>query len=622
MTTLTKDDLTPIPFQHANEMGFLFDALNTDIESYIDNILLGDLDHKEDLKRYYLQKLEEKWLPLVGFSARDLLDKIREIQSPELEFQNSYTLKELITGYEQTHGTKWLVPHLLRSTGLYLLGGEAKTGKSLLAYFLMYGVCVSGEFLGRPVRKGKVLYIQLEESVDTVQERLYLTGFGRKDESTSLAVNFEHSLDLHREFNIAHDLSWLTNKILKDNYDLVVIDNLRASTQGLDISENSAEFGKLVQGLQSVFTRTGKCGILIHHMNKGSNRKATLIEKIAGSGAIPAATDGIIGLSSEETNTGRVLTLKTLPRHGTSLTVQYQMINDKGLWSLSKIYEDTVADHPVTSMVLRQLAKIPGKRFTFIQLAKSLDIPYDSVDLKRSLAYLQQSQVIGFEHKNDGLSYWIAEENLWMISDRSFDMFDEAVINANKLLLCKDKFDLRTLLTDWDSETQSKAFRALLPEEVTNLKELINSYSFKEGDKCIYQDKRYVVVRLASPKANFNHTLYDIELIQNPTIKLTVNELDLYPYIETVYEDEPEEKVNVDITREIEIAINDTVIYEGNEYTVLDYNLDVGSDQYTYTLIDKSSPATESFEVPESEIAYSSNTPIELETVENSFDDI
>jgi hypothetical protein len=66
---------------------------------------------------------------------------------------------------------RWTVPELLPS-GLALLGGKPKQGKSWLALSLACAVAGKGRFLGQPAETGDVLYLALEDTPRRLKARL------------------------------------------------------------------------------------------------------------------------------------------------------------------------------------------------------------------------------------------------------------------------------------------------------------------------------------------------------------------------------------------------------------------------------------------------------------------
>ena len=67
---------------------------------------------------------------------------------------------------------RWLIPDLL-SSGLSLLSGGSKVGKSWLCLWLCLQLAKGGELWGRPLRAQAVLYLCLEDTYARIQNRLF-----------------------------------------------------------------------------------------------------------------------------------------------------------------------------------------------------------------------------------------------------------------------------------------------------------------------------------------------------------------------------------------------------------------------------------------------------------------
>lgn len=509
----------------------MFGLYKSDLEKYINSISGERSEIASYAKRYLLNELERKWIPLLGFDHKRISSDIQELQTPKTEFVSSMTLGEALQYYKS--GSSWLIPNMLREASLYLLAGEPKAGKSLLLYFLIYAVAVSGSFLGRPVKTGKVLYIQLEENLQTIGERLFMAGFGNlEDEDTSLAVNFMNRVEIHRVFDITVDINWLINKIKEFQPTLVVIDSLRMASLNSNVSENTNEFGKLVYRLQQVFNFTNTCGVVIHHMSKLGGRnaaKTSLIERLAGHTSISGGTDGIIGISAEEGENGRVMTLKTLPRDGTPLTIKYQLnTGEENLWKLEKIWEDTPINNPFTNKILRFLAANVGEEFTATQMARSLETNSNDVNFKQSLSYLKNNQIIKHYYKNRRFLYSLESDSLWLVNPQSIkDLVSPAVLDANLLMRCENKRQVRELVKDWNADRTAEASQSLLVDERERLRALIKSWEFEIGDVVLYQGQRCGVLEKCSEKPTLTSNYYMIENFDTPIIEQDLEVFDI-----------------------------------------------------------------------------------------------
>lgn len=537
----------PSVFQQEDNVDALITEYQNDLVLYIEQT---NKDKNSDIssikKKYYLNKLEEKWVRFLGFKKSDILGDIQELLTPKSNYKKSLSLKELLDSYNP--GNSWIVPTLLRRTGLYILAAEPKVGKTILLNFLIYAFSVSNDFLGMPAKPARVLYIQLEESNDTMAERLLMTGFGNMlDEDATLAVNFADSVRIEREFDINTDLGWLIKKIEEYKADVVVIDSLRASQLTSTTDENTSQYGKAVYALQAVCNHADVCGIIIHHMNKLGSRnaeKTSLIDRLSGNTAISGGCDGLIGLSAEDTPEGRVLTMKTLPRQGIHLNIKYQLKTEDGLWKLHKLSEESAARSEYTSKILRFLALFTDKEFTAYEVANAVKCSFENPDFKESLLYLSTSQIITGRFKTKRFVYSLPHDSLWIVNPKKLkDTFAPSIIDANNLMRCLTKQDVRDLIKDWTKERQLDAKRLLLKQESEKLAKLVLSFEFAVGDIVLYQGDTYEVEKILSDSPSLNANEYKLKYLQEP-----INESCLSFKIVTVSTDNP---VSTEIPPEI-----------------------------------------------------------------------
>lgn len=190
--------------------------------------------------------------------------------------------------------------------GLSLLGGAPKRGKSWLS--LNMGVCVAEgrDFLGRPVRRGDVLYLDLESRQYRVKDRLEKILPGRGPE----------------RLYISHDSARVDNGLIQqiegwmqsvENPVLVIIDTLGRVKGGSRRSENAYESDTRILGELQKFATEHKIAIVcVHHLRKSSAHggdSGDYFERITGSMGITGACDAVIlldGKRDEPTSTLRI----------------------------------------------------------------------------------------------------------------------------------------------------------------------------------------------------------------------------------------------------------------------------------------------------------------------------
>lgn len=234
----------------------------------------------EELNLHAKRLLDIKDLEKRKFFARKLAYKLRidlgavdaAIQRERLAQRSKespfVTLKELFQ--EPTPDTKMLIPEVLPRGDLMVLSGKPGDGKSLIAYEIAYQVLNGGKFAGNQIKKGKVLFIQLDERKGTYKQRI--EGRGIDTDSEDFAIM--------RRFRLS-DLSLLEEKLHDFRPDLIVIDNFRKAISGMGLDENKPEAADTLDPLIELLEDYDASCVLIHHDNK--NTQAQGQDRMSGS---------------------------------------------------------------------------------------------------------------------------------------------------------------------------------------------------------------------------------------------------------------------------------------------------------------------------------------------------
>lgn len=494
----------------------IFAEYQEDLRQYVATLSDKDLQNKKLVKRYLMSCLEKKWYPILGFDSKVINHDIEDIVAPKPTFERSVNIRDILASYDPTDN--WLIPNFLRTSGLYIFGAAPKTGKSLMGYHLAYSFIISGRFLGMPVRKGKVLYFQLEEDRRTIAERAHMTGFGSKNNNeVSLQVNFDPDcLVFERLFDATIDIPYLQQQIIKHQPTLVIIDSLRASTSNSEHSENTSEFGKIIAKIQAVFVQTDTCGILIHHFSKQGakdGKKGNLVAALSGSTSIASNSSGIIGIFKKKedeysSDNNLPITLTTLPRQGKPITIEYRQITQEdGLWGLEVLSESQTLDDNLTGKLLRFFSTNPDKEFTLNDLSNL----GSNFELKQSLLCLVDNQSIVQKHNGTTNVYIMPSESLWMVEpEKAAKQYSPAVLDAHTMMLCKDKRALYDLTHNWTAERRKAALKLLFSdEERQRLKELTTSFLYQVGDVVSHNGEDFTVIA-RSEKPSLRDVIYTV----------------------------------------------------------------------------------------------------------------
>lgn len=182
---------------------------------------------------------------------------------------------------------EWLVEKLFPVESLIGLYGPSGHGKSFLALAWALSIADGGDWLGRPVQQGHVVYIAAEGG-RSIRKRVsaWMLERGRADIPGAFFL-----LEGIQAKN-GEDISVLCDQIEARSLTprLIVLDTLARCFVGGD--ENSAqEMGEFIAGLDRLKQRTGAAILVLHHTGK----KAQEVER--GSTALRAALDVMIRVS-------------------------------------------------------------------------------------------------------------------------------------------------------------------------------------------------------------------------------------------------------------------------------------------------------------------------------------
>lgn len=189
----------------------------------------------------------------------------------------------------------WAVPELL-PTGLAVLAGRPKLGKSWLALQIALSVASGGHALGYDVEQGRVLYLALEDPPRRLADRMQKQGWEHADTQATNNADFMGLGDFQDQIGdlLQGGAEILRDQIRAKGYRLVVIDTLSRSIHGdqNDVSEMTAHLTPLQET-----AHTCNCAlILIDHHKKRGIRDADVVDDVMGSTAKGAIADTIWGL--------------------------------------------------------------------------------------------------------------------------------------------------------------------------------------------------------------------------------------------------------------------------------------------------------------------------------------
>ena len=157
-------------------------------------------------------------------------DNIRNLmQRQRLQFINAQTLRSKVF-----QPVKWAVPGMIPS-GMSILGGGPKIGKSIMALQLSLGVAIGGYAFGKiKVEQGDVLYLALEDNERRLQERIESSN-AISDEDDISRLTIAYTVPRQHEGGLNYIEWWLQNH---PEARLVIIDTLQKFRKQLSNKAN------------------------------------------------------------------------------------------------------------------------------------------------------------------------------------------------------------------------------------------------------------------------------------------------------------------------------------------------------------------------------------------------
>ena len=178
---------------------------------------------------------------------------------------------------------EWIIKGILRS-GLYILAGAPKVGKSFLVGQIAYHVSTGRPLWGYPVHRSPVLYMALEDDHQRLQERMFRM-FG-----------VESTKDLYFTISAKNLREGLEEQIagfVKDHPGtrLIIIDTLKKIRPGDDDTYSYArDYADMTQ-LKKIADDNGICLLLVHHTRKKED-ESDAFNTVSGTNGLTGAADG------------------------------------------------------------------------------------------------------------------------------------------------------------------------------------------------------------------------------------------------------------------------------------------------------------------------------------------
>ena len=182
----------------------------------------------------------------------------------------------------------WLLPDLLPETGLYLLCGKPKSGKSWLALGVAMALAQGGRYLDRDTPRRKACYFALEDTPRRLKTRLaklHMGGF--PDDLMDLDIRTSAP-------RLGKGLEQQIRQAAAEGCKIVILDTLQkirppASKHGTQYGDDYAVLG----AIKDIADECGICILVIHHLRKAESLDDPF-DDISGTNGVAGSADGAL----------------------------------------------------------------------------------------------------------------------------------------------------------------------------------------------------------------------------------------------------------------------------------------------------------------------------------------
>jgi AAA domain/DnaB-like helicase N terminal domain len=249
-----------------------------------------------------------------------MLSRLQQETATKRETPSAMTLAEFFA--QPATSAEWLAEGLVPEGGIVMFAGKPKAGKTSLVLDLAVCVARGEPFLGRHVKPGRVLLLELEEHPNRLREKLQRMGLSGEEEV------FVHV----GSAPVTDPLTWLSYLIATYQPTLTVIDPVLKLLRVKDANAYS-EVSLACEPLSTIARGTGCALALVHHANKSGEGG----DSVLGSQSLLGLVDTVFLLKRHED----VRTVSTMQRYGTDMEeTVLDMDGDTGLIGIAGSFSE------------------------------------------------------------------------------------------------------------------------------------------------------------------------------------------------------------------------------------------------------------------------------------------
>ena len=323
--------------------------------------------------------------------SQEFFQKLQRAQDPD--FLNTVSYNELM---EEALPSRRAVIDGLLGTGVYLLAGAPKIGKSFLVAQIAYRVSTGTDLWGYRVHGGTVLYLALEDDKKRLQERM------------ARMFGVEGCDNLHfatHAGQVGQNLDKQLQNFLREHPDtvLVIVDTLQKVREMTTEGYSYASDYDVMTNLKQLADSNNICILLVHHTRK--QPAGDSFEMISGTTGLLGGSDGAL-LMKKENRTDLTATLELSSRDQPEQKLYITKNPESLVWELDHAETEPWKEPP--DPILEAVSKLvtpqaPYWEGTPTELVTVLGLPDQSNRLTRHLnvkaGRLLEEYGIAYENK-------------------------------------------------------------------------------------------------------------------------------------------------------------------------------------------------------------------------------
>ena len=217
--------------------------------------------------------------------------QLNRMQDPS--YLHTVTMEDLMDCVFQKKAA--IIENLLYS-GVYILAGAPKIGKSFLVAQMAYHVSTGKELWGYRVRQGSVLYLALEDDESRLQQRMYRM-FGVEG---TKSLYFATTAKM-----IGSGLDEQLEGFVREHPDtrLIIVDTLQKVRETAGDNYSYSSDYEVIGKLKQFADKHGVCILLVHHTRK--QPAGDSFEMISGTTGLLGCADGALLMQKEKRTDGK-----------------------------------------------------------------------------------------------------------------------------------------------------------------------------------------------------------------------------------------------------------------------------------------------------------------------------